>query len=159
MLGSGAARAREAPPEPDFRGWLRPNLPIEAYFDAGRERGFLRVRAHVSRLYRAWKVALADLDGDGTREVLLGIWSRKHRHEEREPHRTVWVIQWDDERSELVTAWRGSALARPLVDFRVIQDRLVATERLGQRCYETPYEWTGFGFTSRESRAIPCKDP
>lgn len=146
-------------PPPDFVGLLRPDLPLEAWFDARRHRGLLRVRQHTSRLYPAYQVAVADLDGDGTREILLGIWSTTRRHDEPEPHRTVWVLAWNEARDELIERWRGSALAWPLRDFTVHDDRLVATERLRQRCRLTTYDWTGFGFAARSVRPIACEDP
>ncbi|MBN1652857.1 MAG: hypothetical protein JXA30_03695 [Deltaproteobacteria bacterium] len=104
-----------------------------------------------------WKVDLADLDRDGTREVLLGVWLNKRRHDEPEPHRAVWVLGWDEELKALRELWRGSALARPLRDFVVREEKLVAKEKVGNRCFETIYEWTGFGFTSNRRVSILCE--
>jgi hypothetical protein len=111
-----------------------------------------------SKIFRIWKVALADLDRDGTREVVLGVWSNQRRHNEPEPHRAVRVLGWDAERKVLRELWRGSALARPLRDFAVRDDRLVADEKAGNNCFETTYEWTGFGFRSNRSFSISCGD-
>jgi hypothetical protein len=132
-------------------------LPVGAWLSADRQRGFLRVREFISKIYPVWKVELADLDGDGTREVLLGIWSNRHRHDEPEPHRTVWVLRWQEDEGRLAETWRGSALARPMVDFSVQHEQLVAHERLGNVCWETTYEWTGFGFAAIHSRPAPCQ--
>jgi len=160
-LGLGVALATpglgaDAPP-PDFEGSLRAGLPVRAWFDAGRQRGFVQVAGFTSRLYRAWSIAVGDLDGDGTREILLGIWSTTRRHDEPEPHSTVWVLAWDDARGELRERWRGSALSRPLLDFTVRDDRLLATERLGGGCVLTNYDWTGFGFAARARRPAACE--
>lgn len=148
---------------PDWRGELRVGQtvrPIEAWFDGGRTRGFLRVSGWTSPIFRAWKVAVADLDGDGTDEVVLGIWSDQPRHAEPDPHRTVWVLRWDDRAERLVEAWRGSALARPLRDFTVAEhprgDRLVAAERGRDGCFATTYRWTGFGFAAERRAPSPC---
>jgi hypothetical protein len=106
-----------------------------------------------------WKVERGDVDGDGVDEALVGIWSRKPRHDEPEPHRTVWVLDWRD--GTLYERWRGSALARPLADFDVRRregaaDLLVAWERSARGCFETRYEWNGFGFGGLGKRAVPC---
>jgi len=138
---------------------LRDGLRVEAWFDDTRTRGFLRVGGHTSKVFRAWKADVADLDGDGTQEVVLGIWSNQRRHDEPDPHRTVWVLRWDDERSALVEAWRGSALARPLRDFHTVDDELIASERVRGRCFRTTYRWTGFGFAAVESTSQPCESP
>lgn len=152
-------RPGAADPPPDFAGELRPGLPIQAWFSADRRRGFFRVRATTSKVYPAYAVALADLDADGTREVLVGIWSSTRRHVEPEPHRTVWVLAWSASRRELVEVWRGSALARPLLAFTTRDDHLVTTERDGERCLETTYDWTGFGFVARTSTPTACGGP
>ena len=158
-LGALLVPAQAGPPPPDFTGELRPQLPISAWFDDNRQRGLLRVGNFTSPIYPAHAVALADLDHDGTREVLLGIWSTEPRHREPEPHRTVWVLRWDDKHERLDELWRGSALARPLVSFTVRNERLVATERAGRRCLRTTYDWTGFGFAAIRSRTIDCETP
>lgn len=155
---ASSAATAEQPPAPDFSGTLRAGLPVAAWFDAARSRGFLRVGDFTSKLYRAWKVELADLDGDGTREILLGIWSNQPRHDEPQPHRTVWVLRWDDDQQRLVEAWRGSALARPLRDFTTSGALLIAREQHDQTCLLTTYQWNGFGFVSNASRPATC-DP
>ena len=158
LLLLGATSLGAAAP-PDFKGQLRHDLALSAWFDDARERGFVRVGSFTSKIYRAWKVALADLDGDGTREVLLGIWSNQRRHPEPGPHRTVWVLRWHDDPGELREAWRGSALARPLRDFIVQSEQLVAHEQSAGHCCETVYQWTGFGFASLGSKAMRCEAP
>ncbi|HWO11504.1 MAG TPA: hypothetical protein VNN80_18550 [Polyangiaceae bacterium] len=153
-LGWGARAGAEVPP--DFVASLRAGLAVRGWLDAARERGFVQVGTFTSKIYRAWKVDVADLDGDGTREVLLGIWSTTRRHEEPEPHRTVWVLRWDAARHQLSEAWRGSALARPLRDFGVEGERLVARERWQSRCYRTTYAWNGFGFVGQSVAREGC---
>lgn len=137
---------------------------ISAWFDDDRTRGFFRVDSSpapwTSKLYRAWTAHLADVDGDGNDELLAGVWSDHRRHAEPDPHRTVWVLGWDGEK--LVERWRGSALARPLVDFAARDldgtgpDELVAYERGEEGCWLTAYQWTGFGFASGARAAVPC---
>lgn len=146
-------------PAADWRGDLRDGLTAEAWFDDDRTRGFLRIGGYTSKLYRAWKVEVADLDGDGKRELVLGIWSNQRRHAEPDPHRAVWVLRWDDDKQQLIEAWRGSALARPLEDFSIVDDQLVASERVRDRCFRTTYKWNGFGFHGVESLPRPCETP
>ncbi len=148
-----------AQPTADWTGELRADLGASAWFDEARTRGFVQVRGHTSRVYRAWKAHAVDLDGDGTREIVLGIWSSQRRHDEPDPHRTIWVLRWDDDRQELVEAWRGSALARPLVDFDVNVRHVVAYERVADDCFQTEYAWTGFGFRGINSHSRPCDSP
>jgi hypothetical protein len=137
---------------------------VSAYVNHERRRGVLDVTRRDERWtsppYAMWGLRAADLDGDGADEVLLGVWSRVRRHDEPEPHRTVWVLSWQG--GALVERWRGSALARPLVDFTagdVDADgraELVALERSGDGCRLTAYRWTGFGFVGLAGAAVPC---
>src|SRR5262245_43223503 len=76
-----AARNADAP-APDYAGALRTDVQLHAWFNAARTRALLRVGDYTSRLYPAWKVVLADLDGDGANEVVLGAWSWTRRHDE-----------------------------------------------------------------------------
>jgi hypothetical protein len=140
---------------------------VEVHHTASAERGtdraFLRLRRDgqpdwISKVYRAWSAHTADLDGDGEAEVVLGVWSTTPRHAEPEPHRTVWVLDARD--GGLYERWRGSALARPLRDVRVLPaapaDRLIALEQTGDTCTLTVYRWHGFGVVGDARRPTPC---
>jgi hypothetical protein len=142
---------------------------LEVYFSEDRTRGFFVVgraeRGWTSHVYPMWTAYAADVDADGTDEVLAGIWSNKKRHDEPQPHRTVWVFGLRD--GELFERWRGSALARPLVNFDVERsdggDLLVAIERDGAECVRTRYKWNDFGFTGldvegQERRPVECEE-
>lgn len=133
--------------QPDLIDWYQRRVN-----DArGAERGFLRItiagRAYVSVIYAAFKARVGDLDGDGRDEIILGVWLSTPRHDEPQPHRAVWVLGFE---GRLVERWRGSALARPLLDFELSADgrRLFALER-GPALRLTSYTWTGFGFVGR----------
>jgi hypothetical protein len=137
-------------------------IPAALWIDPDRSLGFVSVGEGPDRyatpVQRLWTAMAADLDGDGDDEVLLGIWSTTHRHDEPEPHRTVWVMKWDGR--ALVPSWRGSALSRPLLDARVTADRpalLDALERdFDGKCLRTTYHWLGFGFGAIARRPERC---
>ena len=144
--------------------WGRREATVEVFFDDRRRRGFFRVRQGgrewTSEIYPMWTAKLADLDGDGRHQIVVGMWSYQMRHDESLPRRTLWVLGWDGRR--LYPEWRGSGLARPMEDFSIVSasgaDELVATERAGERCLSTTYRWTGFGFAERHTEAFPCSE-
>lgn len=158
-----SASAVHASRGPDWRGALaagEESLPVSAFFDDARKRGFVQVGDFTSKIYQAWGIAVGDLDDDGTDEVVLGIWSAQKRHDEPGPHRTIWVLKWHEDR--LVEAWRGSALSRPLVEFALVDlddfgpHELAAYERGDEGCWLTAYRWRGFGFAGTTRAAVPC---
>lgn len=128
-------------------------------------RGFLLVEVGDARVtspvYAMWKVAAGDVDGDGRAELLLGIWSTRHRHDEPDPHRAVWVVGWRG--GDLQEVWRGSALSMPLIDFLVAdldgdgRAELLALERSAEgACRANAYEYNGFGFSGVARAVLPC---
>ncbi|MBU1429671.1 VCBS repeat-containing protein [Myxococcota bacterium] len=127
----------------------------------GDERGLIHAQLHGARgehsqVYRAFKARLADLDGDGRDEILIGVWLSAPRHDEPQPHRAIWVLSWRG--GGLTARWRGSGLARPLLDFEISpQGQLIALEA-GGGWRLTTYAWTGFGFIGR-GRARRCPPP
>lgn len=162
--GPRPALADDAPAHVLRPRWHGTAARVAVYLDTAGRRGFLTVghgqARWTSRIYPMWKAMAADLDGDGHDEILLGIWSRKRRHAEPSPHRTIWVLAWADR--GLRPLWRGSALARPLVDAAAVDldgdgtAELLALERQGQACWLTAYAWTGFGFAGRARRPAAC---
>jgi len=96
-----------------------------------------------------WKVALADVDGDGRKEVIAGVW-KKSRYDPVFARR-VFVYSWNGKR--LLPKWLGSRLNRRFTDFVLCpldndgKTELVALEeapRGGK--YVTAYRWESFGF-------------
>jgi hypothetical protein len=132
---------------------------VQVYLKEGAERGFLRVlpppgrpgAPWTSAIYPMWAAWVADLDGDGRAEVLVGTWTRQVRHGLGGKRRGLTVLTWD--RGALVPRWRGSALARPIADLAVADldgdpraSELLALERTPRRCTLTGYRFDGFGF-------------
>lgn len=125
---------------------------LEAHFSADKKKGFVSFeeggKRWTSRIYAMWKADVADLDGDGIDELVLGIWSRVTRHNEPSPSRAIWVLRWDS--GQLLSVWRGSAMSRPLVDFEIQRIEGIAhlktMEVADNTHFSTLYTWTGFGF-------------
>lgn len=164
----GSSAVAEESHEPDvsetFQRTEQQTATLNAYFDDERTRGLLRVQDGdldwTSPVYPAWKVRVADLDGDGRDEVVLGTWSTAERHDEPRPHRAVWVLGWRGDRLEEL--WRGSALARPMRDFSVADldddghDELLSLERVDKTCMLSAYRWSGFGFGGEATTVTEC---
>ena len=98
---------------------------------------------------RPWKLAVADMEGDGRPEIVLGL--RKGTPYRPFLHNCLFVYGWD--REGMFPKWLGSALSHPFTDFAFADldgepgDELVAveTDLDGSQCVVI-YSWTGFGF-------------
>lgn len=100
--------------------------------------------------YRPWKLVIADVDGDGIPEILIGVYRKS-------PYTPAWaqsifVMTFDGK--ELIRKWMGSSMGRPLFDFTVAPEK---TQRLltvqlredGKQALSS-WDWSGFGFRRRE---------
>lgn len=103
----------------------------------------------VSARWEAWKLVLADVDGDGIKEFLVGV-SIKTRFFPKK-HKSIFVLGWNG--SFAYPRWLGSHMSKPLIDFTTFnldsspQDELITLEegRDGRLCLLV-YRWVGFGF-------------
>ena len=108
-----------------------------------------RIWQGIPRKWRAWKLQAADVDGDGVKEIILGV--HKTTRFIPEPHNCLFVFGWDGKKA--FPKWLGSRLSKPFVDFAFAQldgeagEELVSLEvtRSGGRCLVV-YSWCGFGF-------------
>lgn len=100
--------------------------------------------------WRPWKLMVADVDGDGRSEIVVGVY-KSTRYFPR-PHNCLFIYGWDGRRG--FPKWLGSSLSKPFTDFAFTdfngdgQTELVALEtgRDGKESIGA-YSWNGFGFT------------
>jgi len=104
----------------------------------------------VHRRWKPWKLVVADVDGDGRREIIVAVF-KATRYLPR-PHNCLFVYGWSGSRA--YPKWLGSTLSKPFTEFAFanldddLEDELVAIEtlRAGRHCVSV-YSWNGFGFT------------
>jgi len=105
----------------------------------------------VEPLVGAWAVDSGDVDGDGREELLIGVNKRAY-HDPRRARR-LRVYSYRPENASLVPRWRGTRMARRLLDFaagpadgkgRTPVAVLEDTGEGGRRI--TLYGWHYFGF-------------
>lgn len=129
--------------------------------DAGRDptltiwRGDKRLWQGVPKKWKPWKLTTADVDGDGVREIIVGV--HKSTRFFPQPHNCLFVYGWDG--TQAFPKWLGSSLSKPFSDFAFANldddkaEELVSLETLrdGKRCVVV-YSWIGFGFGSDYQR-------
>ena len=103
----------------------------------------------ILRSLKPWKITTADVDGDGQREIILGV--HKGTRFFPKPHNCLFIYNWDG--TSASKKWLGSSLSKPFTDFTFGQldsdrdEELVSLETLadGKKCVMV-YSWNGFGF-------------
>lgn len=96
-----------------------------------------------------WKLEIADVDGDGLREVVVGVWKKSPK--DPVMAKRVFVYSWNGKR--LMPKWLGSRLGRRFDDFALADvnsdgwDELAALE-IGKNGKHRValYRWKSFGF-------------
>lgn len=102
---------------------------------------------------KPWKVRIADVDGDGINEVILGVY-KKTRFDPVYDNR-LFVYSFDGK--SLFSKWLGSRLANRFSDFEFGdvdmdgKDELISVE-IDANAYQQKiiiYDWKGFGFIAK----------
>jgi hypothetical protein len=101
--------------------------------------------------WKPWKIEIADVDGDGRREIIVGVFKATKFFPK--PHNCLFIYEFSGETA--FPKWLGSSLSRPFTDFifadlnsEVAGDELVALETtLEGRKSLAVYHWNSFGYT------------
>jgi hypothetical protein len=106
----------------------------------------------ISDFKKIWKVQIADIDGDGFKEIVTGVW--KYSPVYQTETNCLSIHNWEGNR--IIPKWRGSTLSKPFYDFILVDvdgdkiDELVTLEKSiekDSRNFLVIYKWIGFGFT------------
>lgn len=98
-----------------------------------------------------WKIQTCDVDGDGRKEIALGVYKKANFHPVMA--KRPFLYHWEN--GDIVPVWRGSRLSRPFEDYIFYdldsdgKDELLAIEiSLEGKKLINAYRWKGFGFES-----------
>lgn len=100
--------------------------------------------------WNPWKLEIADVDGDGKHEIIIGI--IKSTKFFPKPHNCLFIYDWKN--GHAFPKWLGSSLGKPFTDFlfadldNMVGDELIALEtNLDGKKSLAVYRWNSFGFT------------
>ena len=103
------------------------------------------------RKLNPWKVQVCDVDGDGKKEISLGVYTVAKYH----PVYAKRPFLYEFRDRKLYPKWLGSRLSRPFDDYLFCDvdgdkaDELISVETARDGRKElNAYKWTGFGFES-----------
>lgn len=137
--------------------YARPEATYEVRLDPSAERplqvwkGDKLLDQTLLPSYKPWKLMIADLEGDGFLEIVVGV----ERITKYTPvvHKCLFVLRFDGKKIQ--RKWMGSSMGRPLVDFTFAKrvkdnknfDQLITLEtNLESQGVASVWKWHGFGF-------------
>lgn len=96
-----------------------------------------------------WKIQTADVDGDGEKEISIGVYKESQFHPVKD--KRPFIYNWNGD--SISPKWRGSRLSRPFEDYIFLDidndglDELISIEifKNGKKIINS-YKWKGFGF-------------
>ena len=98
---------------------------------------------------KPWKIDAADIDGDGTKEILIAV--RKKAHYDKQEKNRMFIFNYDGER--LVKKWTGSQSTQDWRDFTAGNILSIPGEELifietskNNKEFISIYYWFDFGF-------------
>jgi len=100
-----------------------------------------------------WKIQTADVDGDGIKEISIGVYKKSQFHPVMA--KRPFIYNWHG--NHISPKWRGSRLSRPFEDYIFADidgdglDEIVSIEILenDKKRIINSYKWKGFGFEGR----------
>lgn len=115
----------------------------------------------VPKRWNAWKLEIGDVDGDGIRELVLGVYKPTRFYPVY--GNGLFILGWNGQYA--YSKWLGSRLVRPFVDFALLSlDDQPAMEVASleilrdERYCLTLYQWSSFGLQSIwQSPPLPQK--
>lgn len=116
----------------------------------GKDSGIKEVYKFKCSDLNPWKIQTADIDGDGTVEISLGVYKTAPFHPEMA--KRPFIYNWTSS-DGMFPKWRGSRLSRPFDDYIFgnieaggIDDIISVETRADSKKVLTSYIWKGFGF-------------
>jgi hypothetical protein len=135
-------------------------MVIESCMKVSGKLSIAEIYSFDCRDLKPWKVQTADVDGDGKKEISLGVYKTAAFHPVMA--KRPFIYNWQG--NGISPKWLGSRLSRPFEDYIFADidgdkcDELIAIELLENgRKLIASYKWKGFGF-EKNGESVDFKD-